>query len=605
MKERINMSIVQMPDTYYPTQKALTDEMASKLDREKVRYVLEPSAWMGALCKAISRRGRGDRWSRDNRFEIDCIEIDPQLRSNLRYVFSYGYDSTLIEKERKLEESRRYGEERPESEKAELARIREERDSVNATVHIVHDDFLTFRSQRRYDAIVMNQPFDHGDLHLLHALDLMKDGGQIVCLLNAETIRNPYTNSRKLLKQQLEKYGAEIEYKTAAFMTDETERKTDVEVALVRVTIPEAEHHSILYDILQKAKEQEQAKVDLHELTTAKGTIDNMIEQYETEIRLGVAFINEYFAICPYIRNSLNEDDAYGRSSILTLTVGTGSNILQTIDVNDFAKKVRKKYWNAFFHNEEFTGMLTSNLRKDFQNTVDEMANYEFSSFNIQQVLMQMQAQLTRGVEETIMALFEKLTVTHTWYPECNGNIHYYNGWHTNKAHKVGKKCIIPANGSFAERWSSQRNKYILDGLKEYSVYNTLADIEKALNYLDCGETTEQSLGYAIQCAISSGLTKIRCKYFDVVFYKKGTCHITFTCPTVIDKLNIFAGRRKGWLPPRYGKVRYNDMTNEEKAVIDDFSGKEAYDQVCNEPGRFIIEVDKIPLLGAGTGDMT
>ena len=592
------MSIVQMPDTYYPTPKALADEMVSKLDRDKIRYVLEPSAGTGALCKAISRHGCSEsRWSREKRFEIDCIEIDPQLRNSLRYTFSEDYDRDLMKKEEDYPWSVRYGESQDEEAKEEYRRIHEERNSISATVHIVHDDFLTFNSQRRYDAIVMNPPFDHGDLHLLHALDLMKDGGQIVCLLNAETIRNPYTNSRKLLKQKLEAYGAEIDFKTAAFMTSETERKTDVEVALIRVTIPEAERHSILFDTLQKAKEQEQKDIDPHELTTAKGTIENMIEQYETELRLGVAFINEYFAVRQYIRNSLNEDDIYGRSSILTLTVGTNANHLQTIDVNDFAKKVRKKYWNAFFRNEEFTGMLTSNLREDFQNTVDEMANYEFSAFNIQQVLAQMQAQLTRGVEKTIMALFEKLTVTHTWYPECNGNIHYYNGWKTNKAHKIEKKCIIPENGIASSYYSNKPRM-----LDQYKCFQILSDLEKALNYLDCGETTERNLDYEIEHAIEMGDTKVFCKYFNAVFYKKGTCHITFTCPTVIDKLNIFAGRRKGWLPPRYGKVRYNDMTNEEKAVIDDFSGKEAYEQVCNEPGRFIIEVDKMPLLTAGTG---
>ena len=269
---------------------------------------------------------------------------------------------------------------------------------------------------------------------------------------------------------------------------------------------------------------------------------------------------------------------------------------MQTLDVNEFAKCVRKKYWRAFFENDEFTGKLTSNLRKDFKETVDEMANYEFSMFNIQQVLAQMQAQLTRGVEETIMALFEKLTSEHTWYPECQKNIHYYNGWKTNKAHKVGKKCIIPENG-FSSSWYSSREAH----LNKQTVYNILSDLEKALNYLDCGETSEYNLEYAIQTAIESGLTKVTCKYFSVVFYKKGTCHITFCCPSVIDKLNIFAGRRKGWLPPRYGKVRYDDMTDEEQAVIDDFSGKEAYEQVCNEPGRYIIEVEKMPLLTAGS----
>lgn len=590
------MSIVQMPDTFYPTPKALADEMVCRLDRDKIRYILEPSAGMGALCKAISRRGYYGRWNRNNNFEIDCIEIDPQMRNNLRYTFSEEYDHGLSHKEREYEDRKRYDEAMPESEKAELALLKEERAGVDAKVRIIHDDFLTFQTKRRYDAIVMNPPFDHGDLHLLHALDLMQDGGQIVCLLNAETIRNPYTNSRKLLLQKLDEYEAEIEYKTAAFMTSETERKTDVEVALIRITIPEAEQHSILFDMLQKAKEQKQSETDPHELTTAKGTIENMIEQYETEIRLGVAFINEYFAIQPYIRTSYKPDDPYGKHSILTLSVGRDSNYLQRLDVNEFAKCVRRKYWSAFFDNKEFTGMLTSNLQKDFSNTVDEMANYEFSMFNIQQVLAQMQAQLTRGVEETIMALFEKLTSEHTWYPECQKNIHYYNGWKTNKAHKVGKKCIIPENG-FCSAWYYGSSRE----LDKHKCYEILSDLEKALNYLDCGETSEYNLEFAIQTAIESGLTKVACKYFTVVFYKKGTCHITFTCQSVIDKLNIFAGRRKGWLPPRYGKVRYENMTDEEQAVIDDFSGKEAYEAVCNEPGRYIIEVEKMPLLTAGS----
>ena len=585
-----------MPDTYYPTPKALADEMVCRLDRDKIRYILEPSAGMGALCKAISRRGYRDRYSRNNRFEIDCIEIDPQMRANLLYIFSKDYRQNISHKEHELDNSRRYDEVRPDSEREELAYLREELQNVDAAVRVVHDDFLTFQTKRRYDAIVMNPPFDHGDLHLLHALDLMQDGGQIVCLLNAETIRNPYTNSRKLLLQKLDEYGAKIEYRTAAFMTAETERKTNVEVALIRVTIPDAEHHSVLFDMLQKAKEQKQSEVDPQELTTAKGTIENMIEQYETEIRLGVAFINEYFAIRPYIRTSYNPNDPYGKDSMLTLSVGREANYLQKLDVNDYAKCVRRKYWSAFFDNKEFTGMLTSNLRKDFSNTVDEMANYEFSMFNIQQVLAQMQAQLTRGVEETIMALFEKLTSEHTWYPECQKNIHYYNGWKTNKAHKVGKKCIIPENG-FCSAWYYGSSRE----LDKHKCYEILSDLEKALNYLDCGETSEYNLEFAIQTAIESGLTKVACKYFTVVFYKKGTCHITFTCQSVIDKLNIFAGRRKGWLPPRYGKVRYDDMTDEEQAVIDDFSGKEAYEAVCNEPGRYIIEVEKMPLLTAGS----
>lgn len=59
----------------------------------------------------------------------------------------------------------------------------------------------------------MNPPFNKGDQHLLKAMELMKGtGGQIICILNAETIKNPYSLYRQDLKNKLEKYEAEIEY---------------------------------------------------------------------------------------------------------------------------------------------------------------------------------------------------------------------------------------------------------------------------------------------------------------------------------------------------------------------------------------------------------
>ncbi len=52
-------------------------------------------------------------------------------------------------------------------------------------------------------ATVMNPPFSEGDKHLAKALDLQQHGGMVVCLLNAETLRKPYTKLRKTLKERL------------------------------------------------------------------------------------------------------------------------------------------------------------------------------------------------------------------------------------------------------------------------------------------------------------------------------------------------------------------------------------------------------------------
>ena len=95
---------------------------------------------------------------------------------------------------------------------------------------LISDDFLTFSTNKRYDLILMNPPFSNGDEHLLKAIQLMESGGQIVCLLNAETVRNPYTQRRRLLMSLLSKYEAHIEFIANAFK--HAQRKTDVELPL-------------------------------------------------------------------------------------------------------------------------------------------------------------------------------------------------------------------------------------------------------------------------------------------------------------------------------------------------------------------------------------
>lgn len=51
------------------------------------------------------------------------------------------------------------------------------------------------------------------------------------------------------------------------------------------------------------------------------------------------------------------------------------------------------------------------------------------------------------------------------------------------------------------------------------------------------------------------------------------------------------------WLPPTYGKVRYDDMDEESRCVVDEFQGREKYDEVMNAPGEYIIDTRQAPLL--------
>ena len=143
---------------------------------------------------------------------------------------------------------------------------------------MVHDDFLTFRPCKKYAAIVMNPPFSAGAAHLLKALDVMKDGGKIRCLLNAETIRNPCTNERKELAAQLEKLNATVKYIPDAFKN--ARRAARVEVALVSVDIPEREPVSkIRLELQHETTERLKTDPELAALVSAD-PITAAIERY-------------------------------------------------------------------------------------------------------------------------------------------------------------------------------------------------------------------------------------------------------------------------------------------------------------------------------------
>ena len=127
-----------------------------------------------------------------------------------------------------------------------------------------------------------------------------------------------------------------------------------------------------------------------------------------------------------------------------------------------------------------------------------------------------------------------------------------------------------------------------------------LCDLEKAFNYLDNGETYDIDLMAQLEAAKRADQnSKIVCKYFTVTFYKKGTCHIVFHDRKIVDRMNIYVGRSKAWLPPSYGKVRYSEMDEESRRVVDEFQGREAYDKVMANTKDYLIEVKEVPMLTA------
>lgn len=533
---------------FFPTPSALVGRMLNRVNWKRLKTILEPSAGKGDIVECILAYGDssvkydGRYYSRGIHPDIDCIEID----ANLRYIL------------------------------------------MGKKFRVVHDDFLTYKTQKRYDLIIMNPPFSNGDEHLLKALEMQEQsGGQIVCLLNAETLKNAYTNRRKVLMQKLSKYGAQIEYIKDGFK--KAERKTDTTIALIYINIPRSDDRSEIFERMEKAaKQRMETQGDTYEVAP-NDKIEALIRSYEIETAATIEFFKEYNGLIGKI--SKNDEQKDGDKEVIgfALTVGGrsyfGDDGIGTEEVNEYLKIVRRKYWYKLLSLPQLTSKLTSKMSKDFFNRLDEMSNYEFSRFNAEWLVLSINAALWDGIDDELLKLFEKFTTEHTYYPECSNNIHYYNGWKTNKAHKVNYKVIIPSYGAFA--------RYSYHGVLDvYACYDLLADLEKTLNYLDGNRTAEVNLSEVLHDAENRWETKnIRCKYFSVTFYKKGTCHIVFheECRRLIDALNIYAARNFKWLPPSYGQKHYHEMDDKEKKVIDEFQGEQAYETVMQDKAGYLI----------------
>lgn len=554
------MSVYALPETqssrknFYPTPKGIADVLLSGIKWNEVNTVLEPSAGKGDLVDEIVSRlksSRGYYRNDEECFDVDCVEIDPDLRHILD----------------------------------------------GKKLRVVHDDFLTMRTHKRYDVIAMNPPFDRGAEHLLKALEMQENGGYVCCIINADTLDNPCTLNRQLLKSKLETYGAEITYHDGAFSG--AERRSGVRVAIVKANIPyevKEEESAILNGVRAAHKQREVASNGQRDDLTKGDFIEAIVDRFNFEVEAGCRLIREYNALLPYLSDQLGTEDRISTGPMLTLIAGSRhARNNNEASVNVFLRDARKKYWSALFDNKQFMSNMTSNLRDSLRQSVEKLRDYDFSVYNILAIRLNMQQQLVSGIHRTIIGLFDDWTVKYHW-DENSTNRHYFDGWKTNDAFAVNKKVIF----SFCSVWG-----YFNDHYKptDYKVVERLEDIEKAFDYLTGRKPYLDGIKTALREAEITGQTKkIKLHYFTVTFYKKGTCHVEFTDMDVLHKFNLYAARDKNWLPPCYGKKAYKEMGAEEKAVVDSFEGKASYTRVMEHAEYFLSEPidNSIARLGGG-----
>lgn len=519
-------------EQYYPTPSGLAKNLVGMLkNREYYQMALEPSAGTGDLAKIYCREiGCGQK-------SVHCVEINTERAAILR---DKGYA-------------------------------------------VVWDDFITFAPLMPYGTIIMNPPFHSGARHLLKALNILADGGEVACIVNAETIRNPFSRERKVLIGKLEAMEEhKINFVQSAF------EDTAVEVAMIYARKAKSK---IVCPTLEKFKtwttEEESLQTNL--FPAPADPVEFMIANYRAEVKAGLSLYNEienYKAVS--LKNSNNKYEIDAVFDVKINEVGNTGNARANI-----VKRISYNYWRNLLYSKDLAHLLTSEVQSSYVSKLYEMADFEFNERNIFQLKSDLCATLLENIDHAIMKVFEEFTCRYA-YTDYSQNIHYYNGWKTNKAYKVNSKVIIPLYAF--DSWDGKfRPSYQVNGI--------LTDIEKVMSYLDCGRIGNGYSMTDILCfAEKIGQNRnIDTKFFKITLYKKGTCHLTFKSSELLKKFNLYCGRKKGWLPDGYGRKHYSDLDDEERAVADSFEGEESYKETYqNQQFYFPGPRNSIKMLGAG-----
>ncbi|PKY11749.1 hypothetical protein B1757_02865 [Acidithiobacillus marinus] len=411
-------------------------------------------------------------------------------------------------------------------------------------IQVVSLDFMDLQEGSMYSHIIMNPPFKDGAEHLLHAWDILYSG-EIVCLLNAETLKNPFSQKRSLLNSLIEKHGS-VEFLTDAFMTEDTERKTEVEVALVHLTKVPEQRHDFLDTIIDGLDRNEREDVDydpLQELSIPTNVIQNAVKAFDCAWAAQKEAIIMEARVSHYRRmlgKSLREMQ---RETSHPDDINPAPKSKRGIHgaLNTAYEDLKDRGWSYVIRSTEVNKMTSTKVQQDLESRFESVKKMDFTVGNIYGFLQGLA--MSKGDIQLDMAceIFDQITKYHS------DNTVYYMGWKSNDKHRMAGMRI-------------RANRFILPGFSMdswqrslgYYARKILEDIDKVFAMLDGKDCPRYGLIDAFEGQLSDlrGGQRVKTDYFDIRFYPGiGTIHFFPNNEKIMDRLNVMVGLRRQWIP--------------------------------------------------------
>lgn len=457
-----------------------------------IKKLLEPSAGHGDLLKSVPSHYRG---------KVDCIEVD----------FSR---SAVLEKK---------------------------------GFPVVGHDFLEFNGISIYSHIFLNPPFAMGVEHVLHAWDILFDG-EVVAIVNAETIKNPNSKKKRFLVDLVSRFGS-VEFLQEQFMSEDAERKTQVEVAVIYLC-KQAECSFEFIGNLESDSVKNNDFLSLpHEVSVPMAKFQGYVFNFDCAVEAArrsakaAATAEHYGAMLG--KSILDADPSANKEN---------PNKLKDQDKGlscSFAEKFNKDYlqlkqraWSSVLRSSEVLNRLSTSAQKKVESDFEKICLLEFTLKNIWGFLDGIVSQSSHIQNGMICDVFDKISRYHP------NNRCYYQGWKSNANHRVNAfrimmtRFILPTSGP---------SDYLYATNLSFDDRRKLSDIDKTFALLD-GKAHETTFGLVNLFnesyeELSSG-NRLSSDYFDVRFYPSaGTFHFFPRRKDLIDLLNRQVGKLRSWLP--------------------------------------------------------
>ena len=269
---------------------------------------------------------------------------------------------------------------------------------------VIATDYLAFRPEHHFDLIIQNPPFSRGAEHLLHSWEILR-GGDIVCLLNAETLRNTCTATRRRLSAIIKEHGS-VEYLGQAFA--DAENPTDVEIALVRLHKDEKEDP---FEINLKGFAREKAP-DFGDLAqggdqlAVNGQLDAYIRCWDLT-KAAAADLIRSFARMRFFAESLLPEDERG-TNVLTHILKTLSEVRYSSDsmaavYNDFLDNAKASAWSAIFRQIGLGKYMTTGLQHKLDEFRHAQGALTISKENIMELFRFIMANIGTIMDQSII----------------------------------------------------------------------------------------------------------------------------------------------------------------------------------------------------------